>query len=122
MAAKSINADNIIEEIDAGCLQPALQKVVRVFHQFIRIEDELQGKALAAFDRGETPEELALLQRQIWAKIDKLDPAQQSGLRLSICLTGPDGPVDWHLAEYLILWARQQGLSEQQIIDAFHGT
>ena len=44
---------------------------------------------------------------------------QQSGLRLSNCLVRPDETVASRLAEYLILWARQQGLSEQQIIEAF---
>lgn len=45
---------------------------------------------------------------------------QQSGLRLSNCLARPDEEVDWHLAGYLTLWARQQGITERQIVDAFH--
>lgn len=63
---------------------------------------------------------MAPLQSQMWAKIMSLAPAEQSGLRLSSCLTRPDVMIDWELGEYLILWARQQGLSEQQIIAAFH--
>ncbi len=56
----------------------------------------------------------------MWADMHSLAVDQQSGLRLSNCLVRPDEAVDWHLAEYIILWARQQGLSEQQIIEAFH--
>ncbi|WP_395391023.1 hypothetical protein WBP07_10675 [Novosphingobium sp. BL-8A] len=116
----AINADDVIEEIVSGQLRPRSHSVARALHQFLQIEDAMQREALTAIDRGAGPAELAALQRRIWGKIDKLKPAEQSGLRLSICLIRPDAPVDWELAEYLILWARQQGLSEQNIIDALH--
>jgi hypothetical protein len=86
------------------------------------LDDPLQIAALAAFDRGDPPADMTELQSQMWTKIMSLGAEEQSGLRLSCCLTRPDVAVDWELGEYLILWARQQGLTEQQIIMAFHAT
>jgi len=63
---------------------------------------------------------MAQLQNQMWTKIMALDPPDESGLRLTNCLTSSDEPVDWQLGDYLILWARQQGIAEEQIIAAFH--
>lgn len=120
MVTEATNADVVIDEIDAGLLRPMALKVVRELHKHMRLHDKLQMDALGAFDRGDQPGDMAPLQSQMWAKIMSLAPAEQSGLRLSSCLTRPDVMIDWELGEYLILWARQQGLSEQQIIAAFH--
>ena len=120
MVTEATNADVVIDEIDAGRLQPMTLAVVRELHRHMRLDDTLQMAALAAFDRGDQPDEMAALQGQIWAKIMSLDAAEQSGLRLSNCLTRPDVMIDWELGEYLILWARQQGVSEQRIIAAFY--
>ena len=120
MTPAIVNADTVIDEIEAGTLRPTTHAVIRVMHQHMRLEDRLQEDVLASFDRGLQPVDMAVFRSEMWAKIDALRPAEQSGLRLSNCLTRPDEAVDWHLAEYLVLWARQQGLSEQQIFDAFH--
>lgn len=122
MAIETANADVLIDEIDAGRLQPMTLAVVREMHRHMPLDDSLQINALAAFDRGDSPADMTALQTQMWAKIMSLGAAEQSGLRLSNCLTRPNVMVDWELGEYLILWARQQGLSEQQIIVAFHAT
>lgn len=114
------NADTIIEEIDKGTLRPRTHKVVRAFHRHMHLAETVQQRALEAFDHGAQNARGAALQDEIWAIMEALPIDQQGGLRLSNCLARPDEAVDWHLAEYLTLWARQQGLSERQIIDAFH--
>ena len=95
------------------------RRVVRALHDHMHLDDPLQAEAVSAFDRGAQPFKISEISTLFWTKIDRLGVAEQSGLRLSNCLTRPDAAVDWELAEYLILWARQQGLSEQQIIRAF---
>lgn len=113
------DADLIIDKIDAGELAPSTLPIVRAFHEHITFKHPLQREALEAFDQKAAPAVLSAIQSRIWQEIDQLGPSNDSGLRLSNCLVRPDEPVDWHLAEYLIDWARQQGLSEQQIIGAF---
>ncbi|WP_326913422.1 hypothetical protein [Sphingopyxis chilensis] len=113
------DADLIIDKIDAGELAPSTLPIVRAFHEHITLKHPLQREALEAFDQKAVPAVLSAIQSRIWQEIDRLGPSNDSGLRLSNCLVRPDEPVDWHLAEYLIDWARQQGLSEQQIIGAF---
>jgi len=120
MVNRMANADTIIGEIDEGALRPTTHRVVRALHQHMLLEAAVQRRALDAFDRDEQDAHGVSLQHEMWAMIMTLPVDQQSGLRLSNCLARPDEVVDWYLAEYLVLWARQQGLSEQQIIDAFH--
>lgn len=122
MVTEAANADVVIDEIDASRLQPTMLSVVRELHRHMRLDDTLQIDALTAFDRGDSPADMTTLQSRMWRKIMSLDAAEQSGLRLSCCLTRPDVMIDWELGEYLILWARQQGVSEQLIIAAFHAT
>ncbi len=120
MVGQALDADVIvIGAIEAGQLCPMMLAVVRELHRHMFLDDKLQSDALAAFDRGDQPSAMEALQSAIWAKMMSLDADQQSGLRLSCCLTRPDTVIDWELAEYLILWGRQQGLSEEQIIAAF---
>ncbi|MBO9698107.1 MAG: hypothetical protein J7499_18080 [Sphingopyxis sp.] len=113
------DADLIIDKIDAGELAPGTWPIVRAFHEHITLGHALQREALEAFDQKAAPAVSAAIQSRIWQEIKQLGPSNDSGLRLSNCLVRPDEPIDWHLAEYLIGWARQQGLSEQQIIEAF---
>jgi hypothetical protein len=120
MVAQSLDADVIvIGAIDAGQLRPMTLAVVRELHRHMFLDDKLQSDALAAIDRGDQPSAMEALQSAMWAKMMSLGASQQSGLRLSCCLTRPDTVIDWELGEYLILWARQQKLSEEQIIAAF---
>lgn len=119
MTSAPQDADLIIARIDAGELAPSTLPIVRAFHQHITLKHPLQREALEAFDQRAAPAVLSAIQSRIWQEIDRIGPANDGGLRLSNCLVRPDEPIDWHLAEYLIEWARQQGLSEQQIIGAF---
>ncbi|WP_448537488.1 hypothetical protein [Sphingobium yanoikuyae] len=115
----NLAADSIIEEIDAGSIHPTTHLVVRALHEHINLADDLQREALAAFDRGDQSADTDL-QSAMWTKIRELAVEDQSGMRLSICLTRPNEAIDWYLAEYIIGWAREQGVEERQIIDAFH--
>ena len=119
MTSAPQDADLIIARIDAGELAPSTLPIVRAFHEHITLEHPLQREALEAFDQKAAPAVLSAIQSRIWQEIDQLGPSNDNGLRLSNCLVRPDEPIDWHLAEYLIEWPRQQGLSEQQIIGAF---
>ena len=122
MVTNADNADALIDEIDAGRLQHMKLAVIRDLHRHMLLDDPLQIDALAAFDRGDPAADMTALQSQFWAKIMSLGAEEQSGFRLSWCLRRSDVAVDWQLGEYLILWARQQGLTEQQIVMAFHAT
>jgi len=55
----------------------------------------------------------------LWSRIEALPPEQQGSLRLPVGLLHPNKTLDGHEAEYYVLWARQRGLSERQIMDAF---
>lgn len=120
MTTDRANADTVVEEIDEGTLRPRTHKVVRALHRHMRLAEAVQQRALEAFDRGEQNTQGLALQEEMWAMMKPLPIDQQSGLRLSNCLARPDEEVDWHLAGYLTLWARQQGITERQIVDAFH--
>jgi hypothetical protein len=116
----SANADDIIGEIDAAALNPMTHVVTRNLCRHIALQDDLQKEVVNAFDEGDQPSEMAAFQAGLWAKIDSLDVRDQGGLRLLVALTRPDEVIDWYMAEFMILWARQQGVAEHRIIDAFH--
>jgi hypothetical protein len=116
----SANADDLIAEIDAAALNPMTHPVTRGLYRHIPIHDAFENEVLTAFDRGGQPEQMAVFQTVLWEKINSRDPVSQGGLRLLVSLTRPNEPIDWNLAEFMILWARQQGVAEHQIINAFH--
>jgi hypothetical protein len=53
------------------------------------------------------------------AEIETLPLRQQSGHRILLPLLRPDDQVDFHLADYLIGWSEDEGLSDAVILDAF---
>lgn len=120
MDATGANADTVVEKIDKGALAPRTHKVVRELHRHMPLTEAVQQRALSIFDRGEQSKHGEELVGELWALMANEPIDRQSGLRLTNCLARPDEAVDWQLAEYLVLWAREQRLSEQQIIDAFH--
>lgn len=119
MDATGANAD-MVAKIDDGVLAPRSQKVVRALHRYMRLSEAVQQRAVSIYDRGEQGKYGEELAGELWALIKSAPADQQSGLRLTSLLISPDEAVDWQLAEYLVLWAREQKLSEQQIMDAFH--
>ena len=119
-AKMTANADDvIIGEIDAGAIRPMTHAVTRNLYRHIPLIDALQTEVVSAFDGGSQRHDMAGNQDALWSKIDGLDPDNQGAFRLLVALTKPDEVIDWYLAEFMILWARQQGVTEQQIIDAF---
>lgn len=114
------NADDLIAEIDAAAINPMTHLVTRGLYRHIPLDDALQSEVVTAFDQGDQLEAMATFQPALWKMIEGLEPANQGGLRLLVSLTRPDEPIDWYLAEFMILWARQQGVAEHQIIEAFH--
>jgi hypothetical protein len=122
MSDPSRGASVIVDEIDAGTLRPWLHAAVRALHRSMRLDDDLQQAALAHFDRGASQAEMAETRHALWSRIATVDPKAQGGLRLANCLINEDQEVDWYLAEYLIAWAREQGVSDRAIVHAFHGS
>lgn len=116
----STNADDVVDEIDAGILKPLAHAVARALFRHIPVSDNVLGDLISAFDKGAKSEELSKFQADLWARIGTLDIDEQGGLRLAVSLIRPDEAIDWHLAEYFVLWARQQGVSEGSIYSAFH--
>ena len=114
------NADSVVEQIDSGALTPRTHKVVRELHRHMPLNEAVQQWILSAFDGGEQSTHGEALGDQLWTLMENAPVDQQGGLRLSNCLARPDEAVDWQLAEYLVLRAREQKLPEQQIIAAFH--
>ncbi|WP_313395486.1 hypothetical protein [Sphingobium yanoikuyae] len=116
-----MNADSLIEEIDSGTIAPRTWPVIRALHRHMPLISPLQRNILVAFDRRDSPDSMAPLRDMLWASIQSHPPDEQGYLRLSVGLTRDDEPIDAYLAEFLIQWAREQDLTERQIIDAFHG-
>jgi hypothetical protein len=113
-------ADDLITEIDAAAIIPMTHAVTRGLYRHISLRDALQNEVVAAFDNGGQSLDMADFRAALWTKIDSLDAESQGGLRLLVALTHPDKDIDWHMAEFIILWARQEGVTEHQIIEAFH--
>jgi hypothetical protein len=114
------NADDvIIGEIDAGTISPMTHVVTRNLYRHIPLIDTLQTEVVSAFDEASQRHDMAAHQDALWTKIEGLEPDNQGAFRLLVALTRPDEVIDWYLAEFMILWARQQGVTEHQIIDAF---
>lgn len=116
----SATADDIIDEIDAAALSPMTHIVTRCLYRHIPVQDDLQRKVIRVFDDGGQQSEMAVFEAALWEKIKSLDARYQGALRLLLCLTRPSEVIDWYLAGFMILWAREQGVAEQQIIEAFH--
>lgn len=113
-----VNADLIIEKIDSGELSPSSHQVVRRLCGLINYPEKADVGLISAFDRGD----LAEVKRWgtvFWARIDALPTPQQGAIRLVSGLASPDEPVDWYYAEYLIRWARDEGVSDSDICSAF---
>jgi hypothetical protein len=108
--------DEIVGRIDADQLHPMSHPVARALIEHIPDYSEEDRRLIAAFD--------ANVDAQAWfdrlqSRIDALPVNKQGRLRLLWQFRIPNGPVDWQLAEYLIAWARDEGVSEDQICSAF---
>jgi hypothetical protein len=105
----TVNADDvIIREIDAAAISPMSHAVTRNLYRHIPLLDALQTAVVSAFDETSQPQNKADLQHALWRKIEGLNPDRQGCFRLLVILTRPDEVIDQQLAEYMILWAREQ--------------
>jgi len=119
MTKPQCNADDeIVGRIDADQLHPMSHPVTRALIEHIPDYSEEDRMLIEAFDAN-------LLDAQdrvdqvLWSRINALPVSKQGRLRLLWQLLRPSESVDWQLAEYMILWARNEGVSEEQICSAF---
>uniref|UniRef100_UPI0035CB0795 hypothetical protein n=1 Tax=uncultured Sphingomonas sp. TaxID=158754 RepID=UPI0035CB0795 len=114
MTTTPFNANAIIKQIDSGTLRPMGNVVARALLEKIGFQHEI----IAQYDRGEAIEWLPGTDT-LWMQINALPVGRQGGLRLVANLTHPEGALDGYAAEFFILWAREQGVSEFGIGEAF---
>jgi hypothetical protein len=108
------NANDIIQEIDAGRLHPLGNAVARELLRRINFQHEIIDR----YDRGEDTGPLGGA-HPIFKEIFALPLAQQGALRLVTNLAHEEDELDWYSAEFFIAWARQEGVSEPDICAAF---
>jgi hypothetical protein len=118
MDSAKFGAGSLIEEIDAGRLCPQRHAVSRALLEQATTKGSDEEELIRLFDAG------AHIDRDYWAaklwhRIEELSFTAQSSLRLCIGLLQANDCLDWHDAEYYILFGRQLGLSERQIELAF---
>ncbi len=119
MTHSSYNADSLIDEIDAGRLVPKRHAVIRALQANMQIDDNLERELIALHD-ARSSIDIDEWSRRIWSKISELPLVDQGSLRLCVGLLQPDDDLDWHEAEYFIMWAREKSCSDEQIKNAFH--
>ena len=113
-----MNADVIVEKIDNGELSPSSHRVMRRLCDLLTYTDLADAELITAFDSGEAMDG-DRWQVPLWERIWALPVDQQGPLRILSGLLIPDQQVDWELAEYLIHWARERGVADGDIIEAF---
>ncbi len=114
MERSSHNADALVQQIDAGTLRPKGNAVARALLKKIGFQHEI----ITRYDCGD------LIERRrgsdpLWQQINALPVDQQGSLRLVASLARPESELDWYEAEFFIEWARQEGVSEVGIAEAF---
>ena len=110
----------LLEDIDAGRLKARSHEVVRRLAEHER-SGAMGAEILAAFDSGTTSSNQHLLDK-LWGRIESSPLPEQGPLRTLVALLRPDEPVDGQLAEYLVGWAQDEGVSAEAIQSAFRGT
>jgi hypothetical protein len=120
MNPASFDANSLINDIDAGRLCPQRHAVSRALLEQVTNEGSDENELIRLFDAGAQidPNYWA---KKLWRRTEALPFAEQASLRLCIGLLHANDCLDWHEAEYYILFGRQLGLSERQIERAFRG-
>ena len=118
MTQHASNADTLIDQIDDGLIHVRRHDVIRALYQGLPLGDVEQQEFIAAYD-SDLPVDVAMWSTRLWSKIERLPLERQGGLRLLVGLLMPNQELEGYEAEYFILWARQQGVTETQIIEAF---
>jgi hypothetical protein len=110
--------DEIVGRIDAGQLHPMSHPVTRALIEHIPDYSEEDRMLIEAFDAN-LLDARDWIARQLSLRINTLPVTKQGRLSLLSQLLRPNETVDWELAEYMIAWARGEGVSEIQICSAF---
>jgi hypothetical protein len=119
MASPGCNANKeIVDRIDADKLHPMSHPVTRALIEHITDYSEEDRMLIEAFD-ATLLDAQDWISGQLWSRINALPWKKQGRLRLLVTLLRPNEPIDWELAEYMIAWARDEGVSEEQICSAF---
>ena len=111
------DADVVIDLIDSERLMPKWHSVVRELCKHIDLEAPDRA-LLALIDGGKVPDADSQL-RVLWRRITSQPVERESIPRLLTALLIPDQQLDWFGAEMVIHWARQEGVSEEHICEAF---
>ena len=108
----------LLDDIDAERVQPRTHVVARRLVELEQLDDPLAAEIVRAFDRGETAPNKNLLSK-LWSKIDELEIAKQGVFRTLVALLQPDAAIDGYYADYLIDWAKDDGVAPEAIDLAF---
>src|SRR5205085_3300772 len=109
--------DVIVGLIDSEQIAPKYHSVARAICDHIDLAASDRA-LLALIDEGNVPDSDDRL-RDLWQRITS-QPVEREGVpRLLTALLTPDQPIDWFGAEMIVHWARQEGVSEEQICEAF---
>lgn len=118
MSDVGFNADIVGDRIDSGSLQPRKHAVIYALLTKMRDFQPTQNELLTLLAQSAPIESKQWLDR-LWAETETLPLVEQGGLRLAVGLLHQDADLDWHKAEFYVLWGREQGLSDSQIGEAF---
>ncbi len=108
----------LLDDLDAERLQARTHVVARRLVGLEQLDDPLAAEIVRAFDGGERVPNKDLLSK-LWSKIDGLEIAKQGGFRTLVALLQPDAPIDGYYADYLIDWAKNEGVAPEAIELAF---
>ncbi|MBX7497138.1 hypothetical protein K3172_14865 [Qipengyuania sp. 6B39] len=115
-----LNADSLVTEIDAGAQFGGSNAVAGSLCARAAPKDEVWNKAVGAVrDDLLTAGHREHLINQFRNTFLAMPNGKQGPWRLAWLMLREAQDIDWELAEYLILWSREMGLSDDQIIDAF---
>jgi hypothetical protein len=111
------DADLVVDLIDSERLAPRSHSVARAICRHIDL-DAPDRALLALIDEKNVPDADGRL-KELWHRITS-QPVEREGIpRLLSALLIPDQEMDWFGAEMVVHWARQEGVSEEHICQAF---
>jgi hypothetical protein len=116
-----VNAHAILAMIDNGELRLSANRVTRRLCDHVRYSDPSDLELITAFDSGDAMDQARWLM-PLWERIVALPMNKQGALRLLWGLLIADEPLERYDAEFLIHWAREQGVQEEEILRAFDPT
>lgn len=82
---------------------------------------EIEREAVACFDRGKPIEDHVAVLHVFWENYWQLPPHERGRRRLFMNLIGRDERLDGYSAPMLVDFARDAGLADRDILEAFEG-